>query len=163
MATLAAAPDEKARAALWRGITADKAIGAELRQFSAAVQQRFGDDTVRAMLRSGGGLVEAASVPREHHAALAAVSRTVHTLQEGRARQRPPGRGHAARTAPDTRIPARLAAVRIATKQSGAFRIQLRDHHSARATCSAAALAAAMLSAMPLATMQHRQGPSPGR
>jgi hypothetical protein len=83
-AALATATDEKAQMALWRGVMTDKAINAELRRFSAAVQQRFGEDTVRAMRRSGGGLVEAASVPREHHAALAAVSRTVHTLQEGR-------------------------------------------------------------------------------
>ena len=69
--------------ALWRGMTSDKTIGAELRQFSAAVQQRFGDDTVRAMLRSGGTQVEAASVPRQHQAAFAAVSRTVQTLKEG--------------------------------------------------------------------------------
>jgi hypothetical protein len=63
--TLAAATDEKAQAALWRGMTSDKTIAAELRQFSAAVQQRFGDDTVRAMPRSGGTPVEAASVPRQ--------------------------------------------------------------------------------------------------
>ena len=59
------------------------APGAELRQFSTAVQQRFGDDTVRAMLRSGGGSVEALSAPPQHRAAPAAVSRTVHTLKEG--------------------------------------------------------------------------------
>jgi hypothetical protein len=35
------------------------------------------------MLRTGGGAVEAPSVPREHQAALAAVSRTVHALKEG--------------------------------------------------------------------------------
>jgi hypothetical protein len=79
---LAAAPDEKARAALWRGITADKAIGAELRRFSDAVQQRFGEETVRSMLRSEGTLAEAASVPRERQPALAAVSRTVHILKQ---------------------------------------------------------------------------------
>ena len=50
-------------------MTSDKTIGAEL--FSAAVQQRFGGDTVRAMLRSGGAQVEAASVPRQHQAAFA--------------------------------------------------------------------------------------------
>jgi hypothetical protein len=76
---LAAAPDEKTRAALWRGITADKAIGVELRRFSDAVQQRFGEETVRAMLRSEG----TPSVPHQHQAALAAVSRTVHTLKDG--------------------------------------------------------------------------------
>jgi hypothetical protein len=68
---------------LWRGIMADQTIGPELRRFSAAVRQRFGDDTVRAMLRSRGGSVEAVSVPRAHQAALATVSRTVHTLQQG--------------------------------------------------------------------------------
>jgi hypothetical protein len=83
VATLATATDEKAPVALWHGMTSDKTIGAELRQFSAAVRQRFGDDTVRAMLRSGGTQVEAASVPRQHQAALAAVSRNVHTLKEG--------------------------------------------------------------------------------
>jgi len=83
VATLTVAVDEKARAELWRGIAADQTIGFELRRFSTAVQQRFGDDTVRAMLRNRGGPVEAASVPRAHHAALAIVSRTVHTLRQG--------------------------------------------------------------------------------
>ncbi len=83
VATLTAAADEKVRAELWRGITADQVIGPELRRFSAAVQQRFGDDTVRAMLRSHGDRVEVASVPRAHQAAVATVSRTVHTLRQG--------------------------------------------------------------------------------
>jgi hypothetical protein len=47
------------------------------------VRQRFGDDTVRAMLRSGGTQIEAASVPRQHQAVFAAVSRTVQTLKAG--------------------------------------------------------------------------------
>jgi hypothetical protein len=81
--TLAAATDERAQAALWRGMTTDKAIGVELQRFSSAVQQRFGDDAVRAMLRSDGRIIEAASVPRQHQAAIAAVSRTIHTLKEG--------------------------------------------------------------------------------
>jgi BID domain of Bartonella effector protein (Bep) len=80
---LAAAPDEKVRAELWGSITADTSIDAELRRFSAAVQQRFGDETVRAMLRAEGRAVEATSVPRQHQAALAAVSRTVHSLKQG--------------------------------------------------------------------------------
>jgi AAA domain/BID domain of Bartonella effector protein (Bep) len=83
VATLTAAADEKARAELWRGITADQAIGPELRRFSAAVQQRFGDEVVRAMLRSRGGPVEAASAPGAHQAAFATVSQTVHTLKAG--------------------------------------------------------------------------------
>jgi hypothetical protein len=48
-----------------------------------AVQQRFGDDAARAMLRSGGGLIAAASVPRQHRAALASVSRIMVALKEG--------------------------------------------------------------------------------
>jgi hypothetical protein len=80
---LTTATDDKARAAQWCSMTTDQAVGAELRQFSAAVQQRFGEDAVRAMLRSRGGTVAAASVPRQYQGALAAVSRTVHILKEG--------------------------------------------------------------------------------
>jgi hypothetical protein len=83
VARLIVAVDEKTRAELWRGIAADQTIGPELRRFSAAVQQRFGDDTVRAMLRTRGRPVEAAYVPRAHQTAFATVSRTVHTLQQG--------------------------------------------------------------------------------
>jgi hypothetical protein len=83
VASLAAAPDEKARAELWRGIAADKPIAAELRRFSTAVQRRFGDDTVRAMLRAEGRPVQAASVSRQHHAALGSVSRITHTIKQG--------------------------------------------------------------------------------
>jgi len=68
---------------LWRGVTADPALGPELQHFSDAVQRRFGAETVRAMLRSEGGLVEAPSVPRKHRAVLAGVSRTVRTLKQG--------------------------------------------------------------------------------
>jgi hypothetical protein len=80
---LTVAPDETARAALWRGLATDKVLGPELAHFSAAVRQRFGDDTVRAMLRAKGGSVDAASVPRAHRSALSSVSRAVHTLQQG--------------------------------------------------------------------------------
>jgi hypothetical protein len=83
VATLVAATDDKARAVLWRSVTADPALGPELQHFSDAVQRRFGAETVRAMLRSEGGLVEAPSVARQHRAVLAGVSRTVHTLKQG--------------------------------------------------------------------------------
>jgi hypothetical protein len=83
VAALAAANDDQARAALWRRITADNALGTELQRFSTAVQQRFGEDAVRDMLRDGGHAVEAASVLHQHRAALAIVSRTVHVLREG--------------------------------------------------------------------------------
>lgn len=39
MATLAAEPDQKVQATLWRGMTADKASGPALERFSAAVQR----------------------------------------------------------------------------------------------------------------------------
>ena len=43
VATLAAAADDKARAALWRSVMADPALGPELQHFSDAVQRRFGE------------------------------------------------------------------------------------------------------------------------
>jgi hypothetical protein len=83
VASLALAANEETRAELWIGITADKAMGAELQRFSDAVQRRFGDDTVRALLRSEGRPVEVASVSRQHRAAMAAVGRITHTLKQG--------------------------------------------------------------------------------
>jgi hypothetical protein len=62
---------------------ADTVLGPELRRSSDAVQQRFEEDTMRAMLRSQESLAEAASVPRERQAVLAVVSRAVHTLKQG--------------------------------------------------------------------------------
>jgi hypothetical protein len=64
---VAAAPDEKARAGAWRAMQADERVAGELRGFGAAVQQRFGEEGVRAMLRAGGkpGIVTAASVAPE--------------------------------------------------------------------------------------------------
>lgn len=85
---LAAAPDDKARAAAWRGISEDQVVGGEVVRFRTAVRQRFGDDAVRAMLRSYGGPIEAASVQPKHRAALRAVSRTVHVLEGGGTRAR---------------------------------------------------------------------------
>lgn len=49
----------------------------------SGVRQRFGDDAVRAMLRNRGGPIEAASELSAHRAALRAVSRTIHVLEEG--------------------------------------------------------------------------------
>ena len=83
VATLGAARDDKTLAALWRGVTADPALGPELQRFSKAVLQRFGAEAVRTMLRSPGGLAEAPSVTREHQPVLAGVSRAMHTLNQG--------------------------------------------------------------------------------
>ena len=92
---------KRLRAELWRGITADQTIGPELRRFSAAVQQRFGDDTVRAMLRSRGGPVEAASVPRAHQAA----ARHRQPDRPHTPARRARGRRRTSHATPDTRTP----------------------------------------------------------
>ena len=64
---VAAAPDEKARATVWRAVQADGRVAAELRAVGAAVQQRFGEEGVHAMLRTGGrlGAVTASSIAPE--------------------------------------------------------------------------------------------------
>ena len=80
---LTMAPDDAARAAVWRAMTADAAVAQEVAGFREAVRQRFGDDAVRAMMRSYGGTIETASVRPEHRAALGVVSRTVHVLSAG--------------------------------------------------------------------------------
>jgi Ti-type conjugative transfer relaxase TraA len=83
IAALAAAPDDKARAAAWRGISEDQALGGEVERFREAVRQRFGDDAVRTMMRSGTVPTDTAAQGPEHRAALRTVSRTVHVLEEG--------------------------------------------------------------------------------
>jgi len=83
VAKLTMAPDEAARAAVWQGMTADEGVAQEVAGFRAAVRQRFGDDTVRAMVRNQGWSIETASVRPEHRVALSTVSRTVHALEEG--------------------------------------------------------------------------------
>jgi len=84
---LAAAPDDRTRAALWRGIAADQGfggVGEELGRFQVAVRQRFGDDVVRAMRRGQGESIEATSVGLEHRPTLSVVSRIVHVLGEAK-------------------------------------------------------------------------------
>jgi hypothetical protein len=83
VAALAAASDEAVRADLWRRLAIDKVVGPELERFSAAVRHRFGEDTVRGILRSRGDLAATPSVPRQQRLAATAVSRTVHALREG--------------------------------------------------------------------------------
>jgi Ti-type conjugative transfer relaxase TraA len=83
VAKLIAAPDEAARAALWRGMTADAGVAREVGGFREAVRRRFGDEAVRAMMRSGSAPAEVLSVRPVHRAALKVVSRTVHVLSAG--------------------------------------------------------------------------------
>ncbi|MBN8925276.1 MAG: hypothetical protein BGO51_10155 [Rhodospirillales bacterium 69-11] len=78
--TMSAAPDEKARGEVWRAVQADERVAGELRAFGTAVEQRFGEDGVRAMLRAGGrpGAVAVVSITPEQQRALDQVAaRTV--------------------------------------------------------------------------------------
>lgn len=80
-----AATDEKARAAAWRGAQADERVSGELRAFGVAVEQRFGEDGVRAMLRARGrqGAVTAPSVAAEQRPALDWVAEVTTLMQAG--------------------------------------------------------------------------------
>ena len=82
---VAAAPDEKARARAWRAVQADERVAGELRAFSASVGQRFGEESVRAMLRAGGrpGTVTMPSVTAEQRPELDRVAELTTTLKAG--------------------------------------------------------------------------------
>ena len=82
---VAAAPDEKARAEAWWAVQADERVAGELRAFGAAVQQRFGEEGVRTMLRAGGqpGAVTAASVAPEQRPELDRVAELTIALKAG--------------------------------------------------------------------------------
>ena len=77
--------DEKARAEAWRAVQADERVAGELRAFSTAVEQRFGEEGVRAMLRAGGrpGAVTAPSVPPGQRAELDRVAELTVALKAG--------------------------------------------------------------------------------
>ncbi len=82
---VAAAPDEKARGEAWRAVQRDERVAGELRAFGAAVEQRFGEEGVRAMLRAGGrpGAVTVASVALEQRSALDRVAELTVVLKTG--------------------------------------------------------------------------------
>jgi len=65
--TLRAAPDENARGEAWRAAQKNERVAAELGAFRSAVERRFGDESVRQMLRTGGrpGAVNLSSVAPE--------------------------------------------------------------------------------------------------
>jgi hypothetical protein len=50
-----AAKTDKERAEVWKATTSDKAVAGELKAFAAAMEKRFGEDGVRAMVRAAGG------------------------------------------------------------------------------------------------------------
>ena len=82
---VAAVPDEKARARAWRAVQADERVAGELRAFGAAVEQRFGEEGVRAMLRTGGrpGAVTTASVAPGQRPELDQVAELTTTMRAG--------------------------------------------------------------------------------
>ncbi|TLU70681.1 MobA/MobL protein [Lichenicoccus roseus] len=82
---VAAAPDEKARAGTWWAVQADERVASELRTFSAAVEQRFGEEGVRAMLRADGraGAVTAGSITPEQRPELDQVAELTSALKAG--------------------------------------------------------------------------------
>ena len=82
---IAAAQDDRARSEAWRAVQGDERLAGELRAFSAAVEQRFGKEGVRAMLRAGGrpGTVEAPSVAPEQRPTLDQVVGLTAALKAG--------------------------------------------------------------------------------
>ena len=82
---VAAAPDEKTRATAWQSVQADERVAGELWAFGIAVEQRFGEEGVRAMLRAGGqqGNINAASVEPEQRAELDRVAELTAAMKAG--------------------------------------------------------------------------------
>ena len=82
---VAVAPDEKARAEAWRAMQADERVAGEVRAFGVAVEQRFGEESVRAMLRAGGrpGTIAAPSIKPEQRPELDRVAELTTTLKAG--------------------------------------------------------------------------------
>ncbi len=80
-----AAKDDHTRSEAWRAVQADKQVAGELRVFGAAVEQRFGEEGVRAMLRVGGrpGTIASSSVAPEQQSALDRVAVLAVTLKAG--------------------------------------------------------------------------------
>ena len=85
LGVVAAAEDDRARGEAWRAVQGDKQVAGELRVFGAAVEQRFGEEGVRAMLRAGErpGAVRAASVAPEQRPELDQVAGLTVALKAG--------------------------------------------------------------------------------
>lgn len=85
VSAMAVAKDETVRAAAWRAMQAHTQVAGELQAFRVAVEQRFGEEGVRAMLRVEGrpGAVAAASVMPEQRPALDKVAGLTTALKTG--------------------------------------------------------------------------------
>lgn len=80
-----AAPDEKARGEAWGAMQKDERVVAELSAFGAAATKRFGEEGVRAMLRTRGrpGAIMAASVTAEQRPELDRVAELTVAIKAG--------------------------------------------------------------------------------
>ena len=82
-----AAKTDKERAEVWTATTSDKAVAGELKAFAAAVEKRFGEDGVRAMVRAeqvGGKAFEGgASVAPAERQAAAEAGRAMAAVKSG--------------------------------------------------------------------------------
>jgi len=82
---IATAKDDLARSEAWRAVQRDERVAGELRAFGAAVEQRFGQDGVRAMLRAGErpSAVAALSVAPKQQPALDRVAEMTAAMKVG--------------------------------------------------------------------------------
>jgi Ti-type conjugative transfer relaxase TraA len=82
-----AAKTDKERAEAWKATTSDKAVAGELKAFAAAMEKRFGEDGVRAMIRSEQAGAKAfeggASVPPAERQAAAEAGRATSIIKSG--------------------------------------------------------------------------------
>jgi hypothetical protein len=80
---MSVAKDGRDRAEAWRAAQANEQVAGELAAFGRPVAQRFGDDGVRAMLRTarGGSAVAAASVSQDRQSALDMVASVTVTMK----------------------------------------------------------------------------------
>ncbi len=85
LSAVAAAGDAQVHGAAWRAAQADAPVAAELERFGAAVEQRFGAEGVRAMLRADGqaGVVTSVSVMPEQRPMLDQVAQLTAALKQG--------------------------------------------------------------------------------
>ena len=82
-----AAKTDKERAEAWKATTSDKAVAGELTAFAAAVEKRFGEDGVRAMVRAEQAGAKAfeggASVAPAERQAAAEAGRAMASIKSG--------------------------------------------------------------------------------
>ena len=87
LAAVAKVEDDRAKAKAWTAVQKDEAVALEIAGFRAAAAKRFGEEGVRAMLRTewrGGSPYESdASVPKDYKAAVAEAARLIAAAMSG--------------------------------------------------------------------------------